>query len=153
MKYLLPYRYKKIGSFLIPICMSCWLLMQLGVINNVLLFVFNGTPESIYLIGYRIVNVSVAVFGFFGFIIGLYMVAFSKQKIEDEMVQQLRLESFQFAALTQLIMFFVGFLIMILTKEPHAEGMMFFFVLMVFIFWIVFISRFYYQIHFKHNND
>jgi hypothetical protein len=38
---------------------------------------------------------------------------------------------------------------MLLYKEPEKEGMMFFFVTAIFLFWLSFIARFNYVIHFK----
>ena len=65
------------------------------------------------------------------------------------MVQKIRLDSFLFAALVQVVSIIGGFLFMLLTRDPGESGMMLFFIFLVFIFWLSFISRFNYVLHVK----
>ena len=146
MKFLLPYRFKKIGIISAPLGFAFWLAMQLGYITKVLNFLF-GEPATGS--SYHIVNVIVAIISFFSFLIGIYFVAFSKEKIEDEMVQRTRLDSFQFAALTQIIFTISGFLFMLYAGDPGESGLMLFFIVLVFLFWLSFIGRFNFILHVK----
>ena len=95
-------------------------------------------------------NIAAAVLGFFSFLAGLYFISFSKEKVEDEMVQKTRLDSFQFAAFLQIIVTIAGFLIMLYVGDPGEGGMMLFFIVLVFLFWLSFIGRFNYILHVKY---
>ena len=80
----------------------------------------------------------------------MYFITFSRERIEDEMVQRTRLDSFQFAALIQMIAIILGFSVMIVYQEPRGDaGMMIFFITIIFLFWISLIIRFNYILHFK----
>lgn len=140
MPLLLPYHFKKIGLLITPIGLSLWLAMQKGLINTLLSDSTN--PELI-----NVLNTASAVVGFFSVLLGLYFLAFSKEKIEDEMIHQLRVESFQFAALLQIIFLITGFATMLFTREPDKEGMLLFFVLVLLVFWTGFILRFNFIVH------
>ena len=48
----------------------------------------------------------------------MYLIAFSKESVEDEMVQRTRLDSFQFAVLVQIIVTTLGFLSVFFAGEP-----------------------------------
>ena len=65
------------------------------------------------------------------------------------MVQRTRLDSFQFAALVQIIVMIAGFLFMLFVGEPGKEGMIVFFVAAIFLFWLTFIVRFNYILHIR----
>ena len=84
--------------------------MQLGYIKRLLIYIFGQIEGSYEWSVYHIVNVVAAVLGFFSFLVGLYFISFSNEKVEDEMVQKTRLDSFQFAAFLQIIVIIVGFL-------------------------------------------
>ncbi len=140
MPLLLPYHFKKIGLLITPIGLSLWLAMQKGLINTLLSD--STTPEHI-----NVLNTASAVVGFFSVLLGLYFLAFSKEKIEDEMIHQLRVESFQFAALLQIIFLITGFATMLFTREPDKEGMLLFFVLVLLVFWTGFILRFHFIVY------
>lgn len=149
MKYLLPNQFKKIGAIAAPVGFFLWILMQRGYITQTLTALFGeNTAQSP--LSYHMVNVVIATFSFFLFLIGMYCLTFSKERIEDEMVQRTRLDSFQFAALIQIITIILGFSGMIIFQEPEGDGgMMLFFIVIVFIFWISFIARFNYILHLK----
>ncbi len=145
---LLPYRYKKIGSIIAPLGFVFWLLMQRGIITDWLVRIF-GKQGGKMAGNYHIPNVLIAVISFFSFLAGMYLLAFSKEKIEDEMVQRIRLESFQFAALAQIICLAFGFLLIGILGDPDEGGLMMFFVFMIFLFWLCFIARFNYMLYIK----
>jgi hypothetical protein len=150
MKFLLPHRYKKVGAILAPLGFCLWLVMQLGYINRMLNSVFGQLNGSYEWSAHHFVNIVAAVVGFFAFLAGLYFVTFSKEKVEDEMVQKTRLDSFQFAAFLQIIVVVAGFLFMLFAGEPGESGMMLFFIVLVFLFWLSFIGRFNYVLHVKY---
>jgi hypothetical protein len=150
MKFLLPNRYKKVGVIIAPSGFLLWLAMQLGYITRFLIFFF-GEPRTDYDgSSYHIVNIIMAIAGFFSFLAGIYFITFSKERVEDEMVQRTRLDSFQFAALTQILLTIAGFICMLLVGDPGESGMMLFFIGLVFLFWLVFIGRFNYILHIRY---
>lgn len=141
---LLPHKFKKYGLFMVPFGFAFWLAMQWGFIEKLMLLIVSENNSAIYF-----ANVFVAIVGFFSFLAGIYFLVFSKEKVEDEMVEKTRLESFQFAALVQIIFLILGFFLMLIFKDPGESGMMLFFMLLLFIFWISFIGRFNYIIHIR----
>jgi hypothetical protein len=146
MKFLLPHRFKRIGAIMAPIGLLGWLLMQMGWIKKMLVLLFDLSADQLLT---RNLNILVAAVSFFSILAGIYMVSFSREKIEDEMVQRTRLESFQFAAVMQLLAVILGFVIMAIYKEPREGGMMLFFISLVGLFWLSFIGRFNYILHLK----
>lgn len=150
MKFLLPHRYKKIGVLIAPIGLSFWLAMQLGYVKQLIVFIFGQQNTTYDWSPYHIANVATAVIGFFSFLAGLYFICFSKEKIEDEMVQKTRLDSLQFAAILQIIATILGFLSMTFLGDPGEGGMLLFFILLVLLFWVAFISHFNYVLHIKY---
>lgn len=149
MNFLLPNCFKKTGAIIAPIGLLLWLCMQKGIITRVLSFVFGESPEAQTSPPFHIANVIIAIISFFSFLGGIYFITFSKEKIEDEMVQRTRLDSFQFAALVQIIIIIIGFLVMLLFKEPGEDGLMLFFLSVISLFWLCFIGRFNYILHIK----
>jgi hypothetical protein len=149
MKYLLPHRFKKIGAIIAPIGFTLWLSMQFGFVTKVLIILFGEDSATQGNSPYHNVNVCVAILSFFSFLAGIYFVTFSKEKVEDEMVQRTRLDSFQFAALAQIIFIIFSFLCMLLFREPGEGGLMLFFITTIFLFWLSFIGRFNYILHIK----
>lgn len=149
MKLLLPNRYKKTGAVIAPLGFILWLLMQFGFITEMLILLIGEPTTSSTITLFRVVNAIVGTISFFSFLGGIYFISFSKEKIEDEMVQRTRLDSFQFAALVQIIFTIAGFLFMILLGEPKDAGMMLFFILSTLLFWLSFIGRFNYILHYK----
>ncbi|MGM1056726.1 MAG: hypothetical protein ACQEWG_12630 [Bacteroidota bacterium] len=137
---LLPHRFKKIGLIIAPTGFFLWIAMQIGWISELsnLIGLSNSTP----------LNVSFAILGFFSFLFGTYALAFSKEKIEDELIKTVRLESFQFAAFLQIVFIIVGLIwIGFMENPPKDAGLMLFFIITIFIFWITYITRFNYIIH------
>ena len=149
MKYLLPHRFKKIGALIAPIGFALWICMQFGYVTKVLIFLFGESSATQNNSSYHLVNVCFAILSFFFFLAGIYFVTFSKEKVEDEMVQRTRLDSFQFAALAQIIFIIISFLFMLIFKEPGEGGLMLFFIITIFLFWLCFIGRFNFILHIK----
>ena len=127
-----------------PLGFATWLAMQFGLTKNLMLLFLSDSSPAIHTI-----NVFVAILSFFSFLAGIYFLVFSKEKVEDEMIQKTRLDSFQFAALIQIVCIILGFLLMIIFKEPSEGGLMLFFIMLLFIFWLCFIGRFNYIIHIR----
>jgi hypothetical protein len=150
MKFLLPHRYKKIGAVIAPLGFCLWIAMQLGYIKSFLIYFFGRLDGSYEWSAYHIVNIAAAVLGFLSFLVGLYFVSFSKERVEDEMVQKTRLDSFQFAAFLQIIVTIAGFLFIMFAGDPGESGMMLFFIFLIFLFWLSFIGRFNYILHMKY---
>ncbi len=146
MKFLLPHRFKRLGAVLAPLGLMGWIAMQTGWVKKILVFLFELSADQLLA---RNLNILMAAVSFFSFLAGIYMLAFSKERIEDEMVQRTRLESFQFAAVMQLLAVILGFAIMAIYKEPREGGMMLFFISLVGLFWLSFIGRFNYILHLK----
>jgi ABC-type spermidine/putrescine transport system permease subunit I len=150
MKYLHAHKYKRIGLFITPIGLGLWTSMQLGYIKIWLTKLTNYANLELNNSSYHMLNVSAAIIGFFSCLVGLYLISFAKEKREDEMIHQTRLESFQFAALLQLIILICGFVIFLIVGEPDKEGFIVFFVFILLQFWICYIARFNYLIHAKY---
>ncbi len=146
MQFLLPHTFKGVGTVIAPLGFVLWLSMQLGYLTRGLVFVF-GEPTTTP--PYHIANVAVAIISFLSFLTGIYFITFSKEKIEDEMVQRTRLDSFQFAALIQILVVITGFLVMLVAGDPGESGLMLFFIILVMLFWLSFIGRFNYILHVK----
>ena len=107
MNLLLPHSFKKIGAVIAPLGLLVWLLMQYGFVTRFLIWCFGAddNPESSYYPARLVIGFA----SFFSFLAGIYFLTFSKEKVEDEMIQRARLESFQFAALAQIIFIISGF--------------------------------------------
>jgi len=137
---LLPHRFKRIGLIIAPIGFFLWIIMQIGWITDMSQFIGVSNP--------KLLNVSSAIVGFFAFLFGIYALAFSKEKIEDEMIKNVRLRSFQFAALLQIVFLIIGLSWIGFMKNPTGDaGLMLFLIITIFIFWITYIIRFNYIVH------
>jgi len=133
-KFLLPHKYKRIGIFMFPLGILIWVTAQLRMLDSLL----NS-------INFRFPGIQIIlIFSFFAFLIGLYFIAFSKEKKEDEFISKLRLESFQFAALIQISFFIISFLYMLVSgnQPPNESYFMLFFIFTIFIFWLSYILKF-----------
>lgn len=139
---LLPHYFKKIGCIITPIGFLLWAIMQLGWVSEI--------SESIDVRDATLLNIIVAVLGLLLFLFGIYSILFSKEKVEDEMINIVRLESFRLAALVQIVLIGIGLIIVGIMKNPPKDaGMMVFFMFSILIFWISYIIRFNYIIHFR----
>lgn len=146
MYFLLPNQFKVIGAIIAPVGFCIWLTMQFGYISKALACIFgkNVNPYT-----YHTINVSMAIISFFAFLFGIYFMIFSKEEIEDEMIEKTRLNCFQFAAQIQIIGVLFGFIFMLIWGDPGESGMMLFFIILVVLFWLTFITRFNYILHIK----
>jgi hypothetical protein len=133
LSYLLPNRFKKIGLFLLPIGLIIWISIQQGLFKSEL----NHTNKVLTL-----------TLSFFSFLFGLYFISFSKEPIEDEYINSLRLKSFQISSITQMIFFLISFIIMFLFKlEPNGDGgLSIYFLCYILLFWIMYIVIFNYTL-------
>ncbi|WP_256012241.1 hypothetical protein [Desertivirga xinjiangensis] len=147
MNLLLPYYFKKIGATVAPLGFAVWLLMQFGFITKVLTVIFGTATTSSMASLFHTVNVILATVGFLSFLAGMYFVSFSREKVEDEMINKLRLDSFQFAAFVQLVFTIVGFLSMVILGSPNEGLLMLFFIVALFLFWLTYVARFNYFVH------
>ena len=137
MKMLLPYPFKKAGVIMIPLGLILWTFMQ---------------KKIIYSADMPIIHITAAVSGVFLFVIGIICICFSREKIEDEMIKTIRLESFQIAGMIQLILLFAGLIYILVAGDPGESGMMLFLLQLTGSFWIIYVLRFNYIIHWK-NKD
>jgi hypothetical protein len=149
MKFLLPHRYKKTGAIIAPLGFALWLFMQFGYVTKLLMLIFGEHEVGSTSSTYHVVKAIIGIGSFFSFLGGIYFIAFSREKVEDEMVQRTRLDSFQFAAFVQIVVIIAGFLLMLFAGEPGDGGLMLFFVVLLFLFWLSFIGRFNYILHIR----
>jgi hypothetical protein len=149
MKYLLPHRFKRIGVIIAPLGFFLWYAVMKNYVRDALIHLFGTDSTGTNTAPYHITCVIIAIASFFSFLGGIYFMAFSKEKIEDEMVRQTRLESFQFAALIQIIFVLLGFVVIGFVWEPGNTGFILFFTGLILLFWISFIARFNYILHIK----
>ncbi len=131
-KMLLPHKYKMAGVWMTPLGFVNWAVTQSGLFDNVLP---NGGSWQ---------RTTILAVSFFGFLIGLYLLVFSKERNEDEYINNLRLKSFQTAAFGQLVFFILAFTYMAVSgNEPANDGQLeLFLILSIFFFWIWYISHF-----------
>ena len=131
--FLLPNRFKKIGYLLFPIGLIIWISIQQGLFKTEL----NHTMKVITL-----------TLSFFSFLFGLYFISFSKEPIEDEYINSVRLKSFQISSITQMVFFLISFIIMFLFNlEPNGDGGLSIFLLFsILIFWIMYMVIFNYTL-------
>ncbi len=133
LSYLLPNRFKKIGLFLLPIGLIIWISIQQGLFKSEL----NHTNKVLIL-----------TLSFLSFLFGLYFILFSKEPVEDEYINSLRLKSFQISSITQMVFFLISFIIMFLFKlEPNGDGgLSIYFLCSILLFWVMYIVIFNYTL-------
>ena len=139
---LLPHKFKKIGLAIAPIGFLLWFGVQKGMIKKL--------GEILEVTDLRLLNMTVAIIGFFAFLFGTYAVAFSKEKVEDELITKVRLESLQLAALIQIVYLIFGLIWMGFTNNPPRDGgLLMFFIIAIALLWLIYIIRFNYVIHIR----
>lgn len=148
MHSLLPHSFKRAGWIIAPIGAVMWLLMQTGKIQATLVWALGPGASSPEYPPYHAAEVTVAILGFFSFLIGLYFISFSKEAIEDEMIRAIRLNSLMFAALVQLISIIISFTLMMVLGEPDEGGMMLFLIVSLLLFWVAYIAKFHFTLLF-----
>lgn len=137
MRILLPHQFKSIGLVIVPLGLATWLGCQLGYLD-----IFLGPwPESLAL------RRTLLVSGGFSFLFGMYFLAFSKEKFEDEMIQRIRLDSFLFAAYVQIAVVIAFFLFIFFAGDPKQGGFELFLIGTILFFWVSYVVRFNYTLH------
>ena len=131
--FLLPNSFKKIGYFLFSIGLIIWISIHQGLFKTEL----NHT-----------IKVLTLTLSFFSFLIGLYLISFSKEPIEDEYIDSVRLKSFQISSITQMVFFLISFTIMfIFNIEPSGDGGLSIYLLSsIILFWVMYIMIFNYTL-------
>lgn len=162
-RFLLPYRFKRMGAFMAPLGFIGWLWAQLdGMVPFVKwlippkgeIFTHHGVTENQFwpMVAFMIVC-------FTSFLIGMAFLVFAKEKYEDEYTQRVRLESFQFSAIAQFIILFVLIitaLVAELADKNSNLGITVFEVLpilLILLFWIIYFTRFNWILHFSKSPD
>jgi len=144
-KYLLPHAYKKVGWILLVISSLSWCYAFLIFQDEIpflatSVFTIMGSEffsnKTVY---FSIIeaNITATMIGSL-FLIGGLLVAFSREKIEDEFIAKLRLQSFQWSFLLNYILLLLLFL--------FVYGMEFYYVMIynMFTMLILFIICFHY---------
>lgn len=132
-KFLLPYKFKYWGAFMFPLGLFGWYLIQLRIKYKFMLWVDDLPFPS--------VPILLTIF-FFSGLFGLYFLLFSKEKKEDEYIRKIRLESFQFATLVQILSLTYSFIRLAFMKDPPRDHELMLFVKTLFVFWLCYIIRF-----------
>ena len=143
---LLPNKYKKVGwVLLLPATLMGIILMIKGFegieLNGKALALWHteifGERHFVQIIETNLINTIVGIF----FIIGGLFVCFSKEKVEDEYISNLRLNSLQWAVIVNYLLLLLGFI--------FVYGTAFFNVMVynMFTILIIFIVRFNYVLY------
>lgn len=144
-KFLLPHSWKKMGWTLLAISVVIWIYSVILLQDDVPflemhVFTVAGSAflkgETSYF-GFIETNITSTLTGSL-FLIGGLLVVFSREKIEDEFISKLRLQSFQWSFLINYVLLLLLFL--------FVYGMEFYYVMMynMFTMLILFILRFHY---------
>lgn len=136
--FLLPNRFKKIGIILFPFGLIIWMITQRSLINIDL----NHSLKVVTL-----------TLSFFSFLFGLYFITFSKEPIEDEYINSVRLKSFQISSITQMVFFLISFTLMfIFNIEPNGDGGLSIFLLSsIILYWVMYMVVFNYSLNSNKN--
>ena len=122
-KFLLPYVFKRWGAFMAPLGLTGWAIAQLHGLDSLIRFVIPpkgtiDTPWNLaanqfwFIVGFMIVM-------FCSFLAGMLFLVFSQEKVEDEYTRKVRLESYQFAALSQFAIYFLLIILAIVDAFIH----------------------------------
>lgn len=137
MRILLPNQFKLIGLVIAPLGLATWLSTQLLYLD----FFLGPWPANAPL------RRALLIPGGFAFLFGMYFIAFSKEKFEDEMIKRIRLESFLFAAYVQMAFVFTFFFWVLLVGDLKQGGFELFLIGTILLFWVSYIIRFNYTLH------
>lgn len=143
---LLPNRFKRIGWFiLVPAALAGILLIYTEFeaewfqarVPVVFADEFPGGSKSFTMIFTNLTNTVVGVL----FLVGAMMVAFAREKVEDEYIRQIRLSSLMWAVWVNYLLLLVGFL--------FIYGIAFLYVMIynMFTILIIFIVRYHYLLY------
>jgi len=137
-KLLLPNRYKKIGWFILLPATILGLVLRYYDFNQAWLWVkvfaivSDGTTLNSQYFTYTNTNIANTVIGGC-FIIGAMMVAFSKEKNEDEYIAELRLSSLLWAVFVSYVLLFFSFVFVYGTRFLDVMIFNMFTILFIFI--------------------
>lgn len=138
-KWLFPHRFRLIG----------WLLfipsILLGLANRYTEFRFEQLDVSGWLVFGEIGNNLTDEVAGLGVIVGLLLIAFSKEKVEDEMISRIRLEALQWSVYANYLLLAIAMLTVYSTAFLEVMIYNMFTVL------LVFIGRFRWLLH-RHTN-
>jgi hypothetical protein len=138
-KWLFPHRFRLIGWFLfIP-------SILLGLANRYTEFRFEQLDVSGWLVLGEIGNNLTDEVAGLGVIVGLLLIAFSKEKVEDEMISRIRLEALQWSVYANYLLLAIAMLTVYSTAFLEVMIYNMFTVL------LVFIGRFRWLLH-RHTN-
>lgn len=147
-KFLLPTKFKKIGWIVLILSIVCWGFSGLDKSSffSRKVFAIYGTGNDFKMQIFGMINTDIAfTICAVLFIIGGLMVAFSREKYEDEFIASLRLQSFQWSFLINYLILFILFI--------SIYGAPFFTIMVMNMFTvlILFILRFHYLLY-KYKN-
>lgn len=158
-RFLLPHTFKKAGVIMAPVGFLCWLVAQEHGFDSIVRAVI--PPKGKEDIPWNLAAnqfwflVSFMVVMFCSFLLGMLFLVFSREKIEDEYTQKTRLESFQFAALFQFLIYFILLVSAVVDTFLHKDSRFSSFVInqlpipLILLFWILYFVRFNFVLHFK----
>lgn len=146
-KILFPNHFKRIGwIILIPSAilgvLSVFDVIKFGFLSNVKMFAIysDDFPGSSIIFGFVKNNISDEILGIMC-IVGAILVAFSKEKHEDEFIAKIRMESLVWAI-------YINYAILILCMLFfYSIGFLYVMIFNMFTILIFFIIRFYYQLY------
>lgn len=153
-RFLLQNKFKRPGIILSLIGFAAWWWGQLNGAANIIKKIIPAKGEEVtyhpLTENQSAWNIAFLTISFFLFLGGFLLFIFSKEKNEDEYIQRVRLESFQFAALLQLasfVLFFIG----IALFQPKNENSYVetFFILTIIFFWLLYILHFNFALYIK----
>ena len=133
-RFQLSYRFKRMGALMAPFGFIGWALLQR---TNTL-----DTEHAI--------KTGLLILTFSSFMIGMVFLVLSREKVEDEYTQKVRLESFQFAAILQFAILFTLTILVIISEKRFG---VFVFeqipVFLILLFWAIYFIRFNYVLYFS----
>ncbi|MFN3800137.1 hypothetical protein [Belliella pelovolcani] len=122
-------------------------------------FLFPTYFKIIGLIAFLLALAGHLIYGYFYFLLftavaffGLFLIASSREKIEDEMIQDIRLKSLQTAVFLQVV-FILGFTLIDNWRGEGFVNLPIPAVLVGILFIAVYLEVFYYQLYFKQDEE
>jgi hypothetical protein len=130
-KFLLPHQFKWIGYIIAPLGIILWSIIQKG---HFLQHFLNLKA--------LILTISACMFVF-----GFFFTVFAREKIEDEYISLIRLETFQLASIIQCFLIIIGFFLIGFAKIPmRIDSQMLYYIGCIFFYYLFYIVRFRYTI-------
>ncbi|MFN3800138.1 hypothetical protein [Belliella pelovolcani] len=107
-KLLLPHQYQKLGYFLIIPSVVLFIACSYFQYEIAWLTLSNVREKGLFISAHENFTNELAIIGTF---LSLFLIAFSKEQVEDEYILKLRLESILIALYTYSIIFIIGTLV------------------------------------------